>query len=48
MKDYDIMIEPKNRWTYKVTVYKDNKFLGHVITNDVEMAVKKLIKDYEK
>lgn len=44
MDGYEIMVEPRNRWTYKVTVYQGEKFLGHAITNDVDEAVKQIIK----
>ena len=45
MDGYEIMVEQRNRWTYKVTVYKDGKFLGHAITNDVESATEQIIKE---
>ena len=45
MDGYEIMVEPRNRWTYKVTVYKDGKCLGHAITNDVETAAEQIIKE---
>lgn len=45
--EYQYHVEQINRWTYKVTVYQGEKFIGKAITNDVQEAVKKIVNDYE-
>lgn len=46
-KQLNVYVEPIDAFNSKITVYEDNNFLGKTISNDVEFAVKEMIRENE-
>jgi len=43
-RTFEVNTTPIDCWNYKITVYEGNSFIGKAITNDIEYALKEMIK----